>query len=256
VDFRRSAIAVLALFAAAIPGPAEEVVFAIGEWPPYVGEREPEQGGATALVTAACTAAGLQPTFRFFPWARAEQAVRDGTAFATFPFQHVPDDPAFRFSEPLFSGTWRVFHRRDNPAIPAGFPFAKTADLAGLRIADILGYPRISDDLRRAGLTVDPTPDNTSAFRKLLARRIDVVIEDQTVGQAVLGRIAPAERDAIAVLATPFGDPAVCTYLIKAAKGDPRAPALLERINAGLAAIRADGSYARIVQRHRMQPSP
>ena len=65
---------------------ATEVVFVTGEWEPFSSKSLPNKGIATELITIICKEAGINPTFNFVPWPRAEVAIEEGTAFAAFPY--------------------------------------------------------------------------------------------------------------------------------------------------------------------------
>ena len=51
----------------------QELIFAIGEWPPYTYASE--NGLATDIVTAACKSVGLNYRIIYVPWLRAESTV-------------------------------------------------------------------------------------------------------------------------------------------------------------------------------------
>ena len=231
---------------------AQSVPFSIGEWSPYTGEKLPNQGAVSELVSAACTAAGLTASYKFFPWARAEKDVTDGVAFATFPYQMVANDANNSYSDPLVKGLFKVFYNAKNPKIKAGFSFKSLADLAGLKVAGVAGYTKVIDDLKKANLDIDNTPDIEAAFKKLDAMRVDIVIEDQAAGFAVAKAVVPSNFDNIKVFEIPYGDPAGSKYYLKVSKTFKEASDILAKFNQGLKKIQKSGEYAKIVKKYNM----
>jgi hypothetical protein len=46
---------------------SEELLFAIGEWPPYTSADYEDFGVAAKIVALACEEAGIKPVFKFYP---------------------------------------------------------------------------------------------------------------------------------------------------------------------------------------------
>lgn len=91
------------------------IPFHTGEWKPYTSSRLPNGGCATELVAAVCKAAGITPSFEFFPWLRAEYQVEEGQAFCAFPYvMNSARKVRFDFSEPLFLTAPRFIGLRES----------------------------------------------------------------------------------------------------------------------------------------------
>ena len=152
----------------------------------------------------------------------------------------------FHFSDPLFEMPIQLFVRAD-----AEFAFDSDADVVGKTLCRPKGY--YTHDLDGQGrnwlkdgkitLVTPDTPD--ACFAALMAGEVDAVPENLFLGAAKIkdmglrGKVKPLERP----LSTE-------TLHVIVSKKHWRGTTFLYRINAGLAAARANGRYDEIVTRH------
>lgn len=171
-----------------------------------------------------------------FPWLRPDCAA----------------DPAnercanFHFSDPLFEMPIQLFVKAD-----AGFEFSEDSDIEGKTLCRPKGY--YTHDLDAQGrnwlkegkitLVTPDTPDE--CFALLVEGQVDAVPENLFLGadkinqMGLRGKVRPLERP----LSTE-------TLHVIVSKKHWRGTTFLYRVNAGLAAVRANGRYDEIVKRH------
>lgn len=221
------------------------VVFATGEWPPFTSTKLQNYGRATALVSAICKIAGIQPVYKFYPWRRAEAKVLNGDAFAAFPYAISDERKAsFDFSEILFYGLNIVVYYEHNPNIPSHFNYESLADLLGYRIGGISGS-FLNTTLEKAGIDYEPTTSIDQSIQKLVAGRLDFCIDDQVVLADAIQRLYPHKSDKFRISPKPFGERKPTALLVS--RTYPDAKQILDKFNKALAVMKQNGEYDKII---------
>jgi len=226
------------------------IEFATGEWPPFSSATLPEYGRATALVSAICKAAGISPSYNFYPWKRAELKVAKGEIFAAFPYAISEErKELYDFSETLFYGVNLFIYYDQNPRTSAPITYNILDDLRGYRIGVISGS-FLSATLEDAGLDYEPTTSLDQSIHKLVAGRLDFFIDDRFVLHDAIQRLYPNITEHFRFLSRPFGNKTPTGLLVS--RTYPGAHQILEKFNRGLAIIKQNGEYDRIIQKYHM----
>lgn len=227
-----------------------QVVFATGEWPPFSSESLPEYGRATALVSAICKASGIEPVYKFFPWKRAELKVAEGEIFAAFPYAISDERKDFYdFSEPLFYGVNVFMYYDQNPKTTSLPSYDTVGDLRGYRIGGISGS-FLTSAFNRVGVEFETTTSIDQSIHKLVAGRLDLCIDDRVVLYDAVQRLYPDKIDQFKFLPKSFGRNTPTGLLVS--RRYPGAGKILEQFNKGLAIIKQNGTYDRIIEKYHM----
>ncbi|QEL57373.1 substrate-binding periplasmic protein [Chromobacterium paludis] len=233
----------LALCVWAGAAPAAELQISTGEYAPWCGERLPAQGFVSRVVREAFAREGVQVRFRFMPWARALEALRNGDVQASsFWFDDPVKAKEFLYSAPLSEHREMLFHRKDL-AMPR---WQKLRDLSSLRFGATRGYtytPEFRQLEKQGALSVEEANDDKTNLLKLLAGRIDIFPLDEFTGWQLLASDAfpPGARDLVTTENRPFS--AHYGHLLM--QRSPRNAQWMAKFNAGLAKLRADGTLDR-----------
>lgn len=215
-----------------------QITISTGDYPPFNSQTMKHGGLILRIVTEAFGREGISVDYVFYPWARAYEVSKAGAVDGT---AHWYDSEERRrhhlYSTPIFRETIVWFHLKETP-----FVWSDLESLAGLRIGAVRGYTYTKEfyDLIEAGsLHVEFVSDDDQNYRKLLARRIDIVPEVVDVGLFLINRTYPPET---AQLFTQHSRPFVTneSYLLLS-KTKPYAEALMTRFNRGMAALHAEG---------------
>ncbi len=239
----------LVLFAEACHAEDVRVVFATGEWPPYASESLPEYGAATALVSAICKAGGIEPVYRFYPWKRAELKVAQGNVFAAFPYAISKErKTSYDFSEVLFYGVnvFVYYQKKSKPDAP--LTYQSLDDLHGYRVGCISGSFLYSL-LEKAGLNYEPTTTIDQSLQKLVAGRLDLIIDNQDVIFHAVQRLYPDEMHHFKTLPVPLEKTPTALLV---SREYPGSKAILNKFNQGLSIIKKNGEYDRIISKYHM----
>lgn len=229
---------------------AAKVLLVTGEYAPYTSEKLPDKGRFVLIVAAVLQEADIEYEIRFYPWARCQEMVRTGQAWASFPYGYSATTArTYLLSEPILSARHKYFYLKTNQAIAAnedelqelaafkdhvfgganGYWYGSRTDLAALELTKI----QWADDIY--GLV-----------RMLHSRRIDVFIEDDLVGWEVINRLYQAQQDQFATLER---DAKLMDYFLIVSKQYPRSEELLTKFNDALRRLEENGTLQRLKSR-------
>jgi len=139
-------------------------------------------GPPADVIRRVCADAKITCDMRLLPWRRAQQEVEDGKAHGMFVIGwNAERAKSLHFSPPLLTTEYGFFVREDNP-----LKFTQTADVKGY-VVGVFGPSNTATALGKikaevGDLTIDMTPDDESAFRKLSLGRVKAVFSNRDVG--------------------------------------------------------------------------
>lgn len=222
-----------------------------GDWWPYTSREMPGQGAFTEVVSAALTQAGFAPAYSFFPWKRGEQEVKQGSAFAVFPYIKTAErEKDFYFSDPIMPTTGRFFYLKSR--FPKGIDYQDLSDLQAYRISGVLGY-WYAKAFAAAHLNVEYVPSDRQSIQKLYLKRTDLAASEERVGWALIDKLYPGRRNDFAVLDKPLNQGSLHLMV---SKTYPHAQEILQKFNQALARLRDNGTIDAILRKHDLNRYP
>ena len=225
-----------------LPAGAETVSVAVGDWPPYTSEHDPNGKIAQTLVSSAFALEGVEVVYHYYPWKRCSAEVESGRVAATLPW-YRNEDRMKRFlfnTEPLFDDQEVFFYLKG-----LNFHWDKIQDLKPYRVGGTIGYYD-TDLLEKHGIAVDKVDYEKLNFEKMLAGRIDVYPTTIDVGYYLISKMFPPAK---AKLFTYDPKPLHSASLfVMFSRKAPEAGALIEKLDRGLRKLKANGRYAEIMQ--------
>lgn len=126
---------------------------------------------------------------RLLPWRRAQQEVEEGKAHGMFVIGwNAERAKTLYFSPPLLATEYGFFVRNESP-----LAFKQNTDVKGLTVG-VYGPSNTATTLEKIKaevkeLTIDMTPDDVAAFKKLSLGRIDAVFSNKDVGNDLLRKL-------------------------------------------------------------------
>jgi polar amino acid transport system substrate-binding protein len=223
---------------------ADRIRLTNGEWAPYLSERLPHFGAASHIVAEAYKAAGIDVQYGFFPWKRSYKLAREGHWHGTLVWVYTAERAEdFLYSDVVIRDPEYLFHLKSR-----SLNWQTPADLAGLTIGATLHtvYPTLELAAAAGILRLERAGNYDSLYQRLLKRRIDAIPQVSQVGRYYQQQTLSAEeRDRITHAPTIVQERQYHLILSKKAAGSG---ALIARFNEGLRAIKADGTYARIIK--------
>jgi len=238
-------IAVFLLASAASPARAAgPVVLVTGEYPPYVQSSGKMPGLLTEIVQAAFAEAGVETRVLFRPWRRCAMMVREGEALGAYPYARTGKRSDYAWFSKTIWTCRNVFFYLEGRL--GGFDYTSLDALREYTIAGTSGH-YYEDVFREMELTVDYAPGEASGVRRLWEMRAALFAEDELVGWTLIHRIFPSRAHLFASTPTPWN---LNPQHLMVSKSYPGARKLMDRFNEGLAAIRRNGTYDRLVERY------
>lgn len=234
----------LALLLAAPALTQEKTLLAAADpWPPFLDPGHAQEGLTVELVRSAYATQGYTVKVILVPWARAENGVRDGHYDLLLNVWMTETRKTYLvFTQPFAMNEIKFIKRKGDP-----FEFESLDSLRGKRIGVVRGYGYGEAFLQSGLFQRDEATGLMDNVRKLLAKRVDLTLEDAIVAQSVI-----AASDASLLDRVQFVEKSLSVNPLHLASGraNPRARELVEAFNRGLARIKADGTYQKIMKRY------
>ena len=139
-------------------------------------------GPAADIIRKICSEMKIDCTMNLLPWRRAQDEVANGTAQGLFVIGWNEERAkTLYFSPPLLNTEYGFFVRDDNP-----LKFKQSSDVKGYTVG-VFGPSNTATALEKIKaeikeLTIDMTPDDQAAFKKLSLSRVDAVFSNRDVG--------------------------------------------------------------------------
>lgn len=250
---RRSALSMLAFLLIVLilslsvsASSSEKVILVTGEWAPFTSESMVGKGLVTEIVAAIFQQMGIEYEIRFYPWARCEAMLENGTAWGAFPYSATPErQQKFAFSEGILKSASPLFYLKNGLG---DFQYQSPNDLGGYKVAGIQGYIT-TEILQSAGIPTIDVANAEAGFHMLMAGRIDFVPEQQVVGWELLKSLYP---DRLAEVTTTEMALVESDLNVMVSRQYANSSELLSKFDEAFAAIVDSGEYARILARYNM----
>lgn len=162
----------------ALPAPARPPLKLVANfWGPYTENGVPGQGQAAQLVSQLLAEAGYSAGIEILPWQRALSMAYLGQADGIVCIWSTPErQDKLLFSEPYMVNRISLLHRKG-----ALSHVKSMADLKGLRIGIGLGYDYSPEFLAANDFHKDAAATTLANLKKLLAGRVDAIVEDEAI---------------------------------------------------------------------------
>tara|TARA_B100000614_G_C14548967_1_gene493216 strand:- start:1651 stop:2376 length:726 start_codon:yes stop_codon:yes gene_type:complete len=224
---------------ASVPAMGETIVFATGEWAPFIGETLPDYGLHSKIITKVFTKMGYEVKLDFMPWKRTYQLTKKGDYIATFTWSKTPerDEEMFYPKNELSLSKEVGFYKKSK--FPDGLTLTGLEDIKtkNLKVVGIASY-WYEKALKDLGIKVHIVSTGDLAWKMLNGGRADILIENYDVGnaesQAFLGQGKNAEFGITAPLKTQH------MYLVFS-RVHPKAKEIMAKYDETVAAMKAAG---------------
>ena len=167
-----------------------DLIFNTQDFPPFTYQIDGKnEGPAVDIINSVCKEAGLTCTIQLLPWGRAQEEVKTGKAQALFLIGWNKErGETMNFSPPLLNTEYGIFVTDDNPLI-----YSSPEQLKGYTIG-VYGPSNTSKSLEElktkvTDISIDMTPDDESAFKKLGMKRLKAVYSNKHVGNAMIKKL-------------------------------------------------------------------
>jgi polar amino acid transport system substrate-binding protein len=223
------------------------VLNAVGDpWPVLLNPDTQQQGLIAEIVREAYLTQGYELAIDFVPWSRAMKMIQKKRADLLIGAWYSDERNEYlRYSKPILSSAVKFIKRKG-----ANFEYQALASLEGKRIGTILSYhynKAFLNDYRIEKINSDTLLDN---INNLIADRIDLTLDDQHVLKHTLDKHFTGWENTLAVVENSFIEKNI---FIAANRTNPESEAIIKAFNLGLAQLKKEGRYQRIVDSYLLE---
>ncbi|WLG96245.1 ABC transporter substrate-binding protein [Pseudomonas sp. FP198] len=224
---------------------AQKLRLVADAWPPFTDSTLVNGGLATDIVTTALARAGYASDFEQVPWARAMLGISEGrydvliNAWYAEERTHVG-----QFSAEYLLNRVRFIKRKDAP-----IDFENLQQLYAYPIAVVRGYAYSKAFDEDEKMQKIPVHNFAMAVRMLAADRVKLTLEDEYVARYYLGRESAKVRNAVEFLPKPLSENSL--HILVSLK-NPEHEQIVAGFDREIAAMKADGSYQKLLKAHGM----
>lgn len=212
-------------------------------WPPFNDEALLNNGLASDLVASALSRAGYATDYIQVPWERALQGVQKGRYDVLISAWYAKERITFgHYSQPYLTNRIRFLQRKGSQ-----ISYQQLSDLYPYSIAVVRGYAYASEFDQDSRLNKVGVVDFEIGARMLQAGRVQLTLEDELVARYHLSRSLAGMREQLEFLPRPLSETGLH---ILVSRKHPQHKQIAEDFNQAIEAMRLDGSYAEIFQRH------
>jgi len=217
-------------------------------WSPFTGDALPVFGAASDVVATALRGAGYDVSITIEPWARIPSDLQHGHFDGVVAIWRTEErDRLVLYSDAYYTNKIVVLARKDSTQAFTGPP-----DLAGKVIGVGRGYDYTQSFMDDNSFAKEPAMTALQNIKKLLAGRVDMIIEDVCIvryelergpeGQELLGQVK--------IFPTPLYE---IPLYFGMSKTFPDAPAVIEQFNRSLGDMKKSGAIDAILKKHGVQ---
>lgn len=230
----------MALALLALPAPARAPLKLVANfWGPYTENGMPGQGRAAQLVSQLLAEAGYDASIDILPWQRALSMTYLGQADGIVAIWSTAERrEKILLSESYMSNRISLLHRKGELA-----QVKTLADLKGLKIGVGLGYDYSPEFQAATGFHKDAAVDTLANLKKLLAGRVDAIVEDEAIVDYYRSKYADQlpGADQLEFSPTPL---MVLPLYFGVSRQRPDAEQIIARFNAALHSWRAQQKHS------------
>lgn len=217
------------------------IVAVTDPWPPFIDPQNPKEGLSMEIVRAAFESQGYQVKLEIVPWARAEDGVKEGT-YDILPNTWLTEKRKayLMYSDPYATNEVKFIKKKGDP-----FEFAGIPSLSGKTAGIVRGYGYGDAFMKADNFTREELPDTMTCLKMLVGGRVDLTLEDEIVAKALIAKEDSSILDKIA-----FTKNALSRNDLHVTVGlkNPRHKEIIEAFNKGLAVIKGNGVYQKIIE--------
>ena len=222
---------------------AETIVIGSGDWPPYMNEKDKNQGIAIQIIKESFARQGIEAKFVFLPWARSFEDAKNGKIDASGVWlKNAEREKDFYYSDAVINEQHGLFYLKE-----IKFNWNQVSDLKKYIFGGLENFSYgldIDQAIVKGDIKIERVKDDNTNFKKILAKRIGLYPQEINVGKHILNR--DFKKDEVkAIVSHPKLINVNPSYLIFSKK-NKNSLILVRRFNLGLKDLIVSGRYNKI----------
>ncbi|EIV8493707.1 transporter substrate-binding domain-containing protein [Vibrio vulnificus] len=224
---------------------AATITAAQDPWAPFVQQNNANPGISVEIVIEAFKTQGHDVDFKIMPWTRALNEVKDGRVDVLVATWFTQERTSYlNYSQPYLENSLKFIKRSGD-----GFEYNGMDSLSGKNVGIIRNYGYGDEFLKATNFNKPEANDLVANAKKLLAKRIDLTLEDELVAKATLSGAGMNLSD------FDFTNNALSVNPLHVTSGlaNDKNGEIIEAFNKGLAEIKANGTFDKILMKYGIQ---
>lgn len=242
----KSLLLLASLLLLSFPASATQTLVAASDlWPPFIDPNNPTDGLSMEIVRAAYKTQDYDIKLIYVPWARAEDETYHGVYDLLPNVWHTEARAKTLFySTAYLANTVKFIKVKGDP-----FEYDGLHSLKGKVVGTLRGYNYGDAFLNDSGFVREEVEFFITNIKKLMAKRIDVTLEDEIVCKVAIAQNDPAMLDKVEFCKNPLS---VNQLHVASGLKNPRHKEIVAAFNKGLAVIKVNGTYDAILKKYGM----
>ncbi|WP_100751676.1 transporter substrate-binding domain-containing protein [Vibrio salilacus] len=221
---------------------AATITAAQDPWAPFVQKDKANPGVSVEILTEALKSQGHQLDFKIMPWARALNEVKEGRVDVLVATWYTTERTSFlSYSDPYLENSLKFIKRAGD-----SFEYNGMDSLNGKTVGIVRDYGYGDMFLGASNFNKPEANDLVGNAKKLLAKRIDLTLEDELVAKSTLSGAGMNLSD------FEFTDNALSVNSLHITSGlaNPNHQMYIDAFNKGLAEIKTNGTFDKILVKY------
>lgn len=238
-------IALMAFAASSSHAAEKKTLRAVADvWQPYISKENPSGGLSSEIVKAAFATQGYDMNLEFVAWVRALSDLKSGS-YDLIPDAWMSEERKkdYLFSDPYLVNEVKFLTRKGET-----FAFDGLKSLTGKRVGIIRGYAYSDEFTKATDFQKEEVVDFVQNVRKLVDNRIDLTLEDEITAIDSIKKSDEALLKKVEFSKSAFAKNDL--YVITG-KAHPKGKEIIDSFNKGLAEIKANGTYQKIMAKYK-----
>lgn len=222
---------------------AEKLTVVADEWPPFSGASLPDKGLSPDVIKSVLVRAGYEVDVKILPWARIMNGAENGEFDIVGSLFYSEDlTEHMEYSEPYFETEIKFIKPKGSDATYSDLASLKPYKIA---VGDGFLYSPAFDSASDLNKVVTTT--TLQCIQMVAYGRADMTLDSEEVLNYTIANDAPELADKVEYLPSALDSQAMYMAI---SKKNPEYKDILSKFNIALAEMKADGSYAQIIQSH------
>ncbi len=226
---------------------AKELTMVTVDWAPYYGSEMSNNGVITVIVKTAFQRSGIEASIKFIPWKRAMKEVEIGKSDMLLGVYYTDKrNKTYLYSEPIYD-----IHVGLVALKSLGISqFEKLLDLIPYSIGVSRGWSNSKEFDQADYLNKQGATNQILNVRKLFKKRIDMISISFDVFRYEVATTSDNDLNEVV-----FIEPAlqISTIHLATSRNNPDKENVINAFNKGLAEIKQDGTYDKILKQYGFQ---
>ncbi|VEF13368.1 extracellular solute-binding protein [Pseudomonas fluorescens] len=224
---------------------AQKLRLVFDNWPPFADDTLINGGLATDIVSTALARAGYASGYEQVPWARALLGIGEGRYDVLVNAWYNDERTLIgQFSGEYLTNRIRFLKRKDAP-----IEYDNLQQLHTYPIAVVRGYAYSAPFDADTAMQKVPVHNFAMGVRMLAADRVKLTLEDEYVAKYYLARESAKVRNSVEFLPKSLSENSL--HILVSLK-NPQHEQIIAGFDRAIAAMKADGTYEKLLRRHGM----